>query len=160
MRLLDKIISKLNEFGLGKFDYNEIGDRIIFTFEGQEICIYDKKRGMAFIGLKPPLTMDPMSYFLTSLLCCAITVKLFGNISSETSYFWVGLYQAIIYPISDGKPMGKYVIIVPAINLDTDVESYKIEVAFNVGQNVSLQIHPKDLPNNDKIQLIAAAMTI
>ena len=158
--LTETIITKLNEFGLGKFDFKETEDRIIFTFEGQEICIYDKERGMAFIGLKPPLTKDVMSYFLTSLLCCAIVVKLFGEISPETSYFWVGLNQALIYPISDGKPMGKYAIIVPAINLDTDAESYKIEVAFNVGQKVSLQIHPKDLPNNDEIQLIAAAMTI
>jgi len=160
MRLLEKIVSKLNEFEIGKFDYNEIGDRIIFTFEGQEICIYDKKRGMAFFGLKPPLTMDVMSYFLTSLLCCAIVAKLFGDISSETSYFWVGLEGAIIYPLSDGKPTGKYVIFAPAINLDTNPKDYKIDVAFNVGQKVSLQIHPKDLPNNDELSLAIAAMTI
>jgi len=44
--LLEKIVAKLNEFGLGKFGFKETEDRVVFTFEGQEICFYDKKGRM------------------------------------------------------------------------------------------------------------------
>ena len=154
-------MEKLNEVGIGKFDFKETEDTIIFMFDGHEVGVGRKNHHVAYIGQTPLLTNAQITYILTSLLCCAIIIKLFGKFLSETLYIWIkSQNKAIIYPVFDEKSAGNYIITVPAFNLDTDVRSYKIKITPTTGQNVSLQIHPKDLPNNDMLNLAISAMMI
>ena len=151
-----EVVGKLNEFGIGKFDFEETDDKVTFTFNGKPLCHYDKggetpiyffdKSGKIFFGWVKPARLEDIQHIMTMILCGAILIYLFGEIAADRRLISAEGDNVVVFSMHEPYA---FFIKIPAFNLTTNIDAYRMEFLCLYRDDedslISLQLRLKDL---------------